>query len=70
VSRKVTRMSLEGGVLFFEDGTEVSGVSAEMIQAAPKMLKYLKIVCEAGQFNVMSDWTEATKLIGRLEGTE
>jgi hypothetical protein len=34
-------MSLEGGVLFFEDGTEVSGVSVEMIKAAPDMLKAL-----------------------------
>lgn len=32
-------MSLEGGVLFFEDGTEVSGISVEMIKALPDLLK-------------------------------
>lgn len=37
-----THMSLERGVLFFEDGTEVSNVSVELIQAAPEMLIALK----------------------------
>ena len=37
-----TRMSLERGILFFEDGTEVSNVSVEMIKALPNLLKALK----------------------------
>jgi hypothetical protein len=37
-----THMSLERGILFFEDGTEVSNVSVELIKAAPDMLKALK----------------------------
>jgi hypothetical protein len=42
MARKVTHMSLEGGVLFFEDGTEVSGISVEMIKAAPDLLRELR----------------------------
>ena len=53
MTRKVTHMSLEGGVLFFEDGTEVSGVSVEMIKAVPEMLKSLQeawsVICYAAQ---------------------
>lgn len=37
-----THMSLERGVLFFEDGTEVSNVSEELIKAAPEMLIALR----------------------------
>ena len=46
MTRKATHMSLEGGVLFFEDGTEVSGVSVEMIKAAPDLLKALRLLME------------------------
>ncbi len=53
MARKVTHMSLEGGVLFLEDGTEVSGVSVEMIKAMPEMLKALReswnTICYAAQ---------------------
>lgn len=42
MSRKVAHMSLEGGCLFFEDGTEVSGVSVEMIKALPELLSALR----------------------------
>jgi hypothetical protein len=44
MARKITHMSLEGGVLFFEDGTEVSGVSVEMIKAMPDLLAALRQV--------------------------
>jgi hypothetical protein len=37
-------MSLHGGILFIEDGTEVSNISVDMIMAAPVMLKELKNV--------------------------
>ncbi len=43
MARKVTHMSLEGGVLFFEDGTEVSGVSVDMIKALPDLLEACEI---------------------------
>jgi hypothetical protein len=35
-------MTLERGVLFMEDGTEVSDVSIELLIAAPALLKALK----------------------------
>lgn len=37
-----THMTLERGVLFFEDGTEVSNVSVELLKAAPDLLAALK----------------------------
>ena len=39
-----THMTLERGILFFEDGTEVSNVSVEMIQALPDLLKSLNAI--------------------------
>ena len=44
MARKVTHMSLEGGVLFFEDGTEVSGISVEMIKALPSLIVMCKLL--------------------------
>lgn len=38
MSRKITCMSLEGGCLFFEDGTEVSGISVDIIRESPRLL--------------------------------
>jgi hypothetical protein len=35
----MTNMTLEKGVLFFEDGTEVSNVSIGLLKAAPELLK-------------------------------
>ena len=37
-----THITLERGILFFEDGTEVSNVSVEMIKALPELLKAAK----------------------------
>jgi hypothetical protein len=39
---KPTKLSLERGVLWFEDGTEVSNVSVEILKAIPELLKSLK----------------------------
>lgn len=38
----ITYMTLERGVLFIEDGTEVSNVSVELLKAAPELLKALQ----------------------------
>lgn len=37
-----THLTLERGVLWFEDGTEVSDVSVELLMHAPKLLRALK----------------------------
>lgn len=42
MSRKPVQMTLERGVLFMEDGTEVSDVSVELLRAAPALLKALE----------------------------
>jgi hypothetical protein len=52
-------MSLEGGVLFFEDGTEVSGISVDMIKAAPEMLK----ACRAAFDSIMKHCAETGDVI-------
>jgi hypothetical protein len=44
MTRRITHMTLEGGVLFFEDGTEVSGVSVEMLTAVPELLEALELL--------------------------
>jgi hypothetical protein len=36
--RRVVTITLEGGIAFFEDGTEVSNISPAIIKAAPKLL--------------------------------
>lgn len=43
-----THMTLERGVLFFEDGTEVSNVSVELLKAAPDLLAALQNLTEWG----------------------
>ena len=43
----MTHITLERGVAFFEDGTEVSNVDVDLVKAAPFMLKALKdALCE------------------------
>jgi hypothetical protein len=44
---KSTRMSLERGILFMEDGTEVSNVSVELLKHAPNLLYALDGLAEA-----------------------
>lgn len=56
--RKVTTVTLEGGVAFFEDGTEASGVSVRLIKAAPALLKALRDLLE---------YTEDSALAGASE---
>ena len=38
----MTKVTIERGIAFFEDGTEVSNVSVQLIKAAPMLLKALK----------------------------
>lgn len=50
----VTVMSLERGVLFIEDGTEVSNVSVNLLQQAPNLLAALEGLAEAaGEANAL-----------------
>ena len=41
----MTKVTIERGIAFFEDGTEVSDVSVALIKAAPKLLKALEYLC-------------------------
>jgi len=38
----VQKVTIERGIAFFEDGTEVSNVSIDLIKASPDLLKFAK----------------------------
>jgi hypothetical protein len=40
----MTKIILERGIAFFEDGSEVSDVSIPLIKSAPKLLNALKVI--------------------------
>lgn len=79
---KPVHMSLERGVLFFEDGTEVSGVSVQQIEKLPEIVKALReawnVICYAAQESqgrvkkeIVGGWIHhAAKIDGLLRITE
>ncbi len=65
-----THMTLERGVLWFEDGTEVSNVSVDLLKAAP-LLKATLAECLDALYNEThgqpdSPWVKKVKAKARI----
>jgi hypothetical protein len=61
-----TTVTLERGVGFFEDGSEVAPISPRLIKAAPRLLKLMdELVIEYGADGDL--WEEARSLLREVE---
>lgn len=64
-----TTITIERGIAFFEDGTEVGNVSVPLIKAAPAMLEALKAIHAELRFAVEStDELESTPTTRAIVG--
>lgn len=68
MSRQPVSMTLNRGVLWFEDGTEVSNVSVELLKAAPELLGECERTIGFLQLTLSKYFDDEVDPVGHLRG--